>query len=136
MGRCVTQVVCVLALAAGAVSVGYAQRGNPQWAVLGERGVTDGADHDVIPVTAARGTFDAIRLAVRNHAVDFQRVVIHFANGDDQNVELRATIPAGGQSRVIDVDGANRVITSIEFWYDAKTRGRGGRALVRALGRH
>lgn len=68
--------------------------------------------------------------------MDFRRVTIHFANGDDQTVELRATIPAGGESRVIDIDGANRVIREVEFWYDAKTLGRGGRALVRVLGRH
>ena len=69
------------------------------------------------------------------HAVDFHRVVLHFGNGDDQKVELRATIPAGGSSRVIDVEGADRVIKSIEFWYDANTIGRGGKAVVRTMGR-
>ena len=86
-------------------------------------------------MTAAKGTFTAIKLQVRQRPVDFHRVVIHFANGADQKVELRNTIRAGGESRVIDIDGANRVIRSIDFWYDAKTLGRGGRAAIRVMGR-
>ena len=128
-------IVACAGLVASGGAILDAQRDNRRWESLGERTVTDRGDHDTI-VARAEGTFDAVRFAVRNHAVDFHRVVIHFANGDDQNVELRATIPAGGESRVIDVQGANRVIKSIEFWYDAKTLGRGGRALVRAMGRH
>lgn len=112
-----------------------AQRG-PRWELLGQRQVTDRADHDTIRVTAAKGNFTAVKFEVRGRAVDFHRVVIHFANGGDQNVELRNTIPAGGESRVIDIDGRDRVIRSIDFWYDAKTLGRGGRATVRVLGRN
>ena len=70
------------------------------------------------------------------HAVDFHRVVIHFRGGDDQKVEMRNTIRAGNQSREIDIDGKDRVIRSIDFWYDAKTIGRGGKATVRAMGRN
>jgi hypothetical protein len=126
-------VLVVLGLLASTFAI-QAQRA-PAWVVLGERSVTDRLDHDRIEVGAARGTFRAVRLDVSGHAVDFQKVVIHFHNGGDQNVGLKHTIAAGGSSRVIDVEGANRTITSIEFWYDAKTMGRGGRALVKAMGR-
>lgn len=105
------------------------------WALLGERTVTDRGDHDTITVSGVRGTFTAVKFEVQRHAVDFQRVVIHFGNGDDQKLDLRDTIRAGGETRVIDIEGANRVIRSIDFWYDANTIGRGGRAVVRALGR-
>ena len=111
-----------------------AARGAAGWVLLGTRTVTDRQDHDTIVVTGARGTFKAIRLEVSGHAVDFHRVVVHFANGDDQRLELRNTIPAGGQSRNIDIDGKERVIRSIDFWYDAKTIGRGGKAIVRVRG--
>jgi len=47
--------------------------------------------------------------------------------------QLRNPIPAGGESRVIDLQGGDRVIRSVEFWYDARSRGR--QAIVRALGR-
>ena len=105
------------------------------WVALGTRSVTDRADHDTIAVTAKRGDFTAIRIDVAGHAVDFQRVVVHFANGADQKLELRETIRAGGSSREIDLEGKDRVIRSIDFWYDAKTFGRGGKATVRVFGR-
>jgi len=75
--RKTTLVTLVLAVcAAGLVQ---AQRGRgQQWMVLGQRAVSDKADHDTIPVTAARGTFTAIKFEVQRHAVDFHRVVIHF----------------------------------------------------------
>ena len=129
-------ILAVLFIMVSAAWTVEAQRGRPQWVPLGSRTVTDKADHDTITVTGAKGTFTAVKFEVRQHAVDFHRVVIHFANGGDQNVELRNTIRAGGESRVIDIDGTDRVIRSIDFWYDAKTLGRGGRAVVRVLGRH
>lgn len=126
-----------VAFVIGAAALG-AQRGakGPAWVVLGSRTVTDKLDHDTIVVTGARGTFKAIKFEVRGHSVDFQRVVIHFGNGDDQKLDLRHTIPAGGSSRDIDIEGTNRVIKSIDFWYDANTIGKGGHAVVRTLGRH
>ena len=126
--------IVALCVVVGTLAV-QAQGGRGKWVRLGERVVTDKADHDVITVGAARGTFRAVRFDVIGHAVDFQRVVIHFRNGGDQNVELRHTIPAGGSSREIDIDGADRVIRAIDFWYDAKTFGRGGKATVRAMAR-
>ncbi len=134
------QLMAVVVVMAG-VLVGacatYAQGGRgPNWVLLGERVVTDRADRDTIRVTGDRGSFTAVKFEVRRRAVDFHRVVIHFANGEDQSVELRNSIRAGGETRVIDIDGGSRIITSIDFWYDAKTLGRGNSATVRSLGRH
>lgn len=131
-GMIVLMAVCGL-MTAGSAPV-HAQRAR-EWALLGERTVTDRGDHDTVVVSGVRGTFTAVKFEVQRHAVDFQRVVVHFGNGDDQKVDLRDTIRAGGETRVIDIEGANRVIRSIDFWYDANTIGRGGRAVVRALGR-
>ncbi len=103
------------------------------WDLLGSRQVSDRADHDVIKVTSARGDFRRIKFTVQRASIDFHRVVVHFGNGDDQRIELRNTIPAGGETRAIDLDGKDRVIRSIEFWYDANTI-RGRRAQVRVLG--
>lgn len=108
-------------------------RGLADWDLLGARAVNDRADHDVIAVTSARGDFRRIKFTVQRASVDFHRVVVHFGNGSDQRVEMRNTIPAGGESRAIDLEGTERVIRSIEFWYDANTI-RGRRAQVRAFG--
>jgi len=105
-----------------------------KWRFLGERAVNDKVDHDIIMVTATRGDMNALQIRVRGASVDFHRVVIVYGNGRRQEIELRHTIPARGNSRVIDLMGDDRVIKSVEFWYDANTI-RGRKAIVRLYGR-
>lgn len=121
----------LFALASAGVAIA---KSTPAWVLLGETAVTDALDHDVIPVTKAEGTFKAIRLRVFERSVQFRRVTIHFGNGTRQEVELRAVIPAGGESRVIDIAGGDRVINRIELVYDAQSLA-GHRAVVRVFGR-
>jgi hypothetical protein len=116
------------------VSAASAQSG--RWEVIGSRTVTDRADHDSVKVGSGKGNFTAIKLEVQRRAVRFRRVEIRFQNGSDQKVELRDTIAANGESRVIDVEGGDRVIRSVEFWYEAQSLTRGGQATVRVLGRN
>ncbi len=104
------------------------------WVLLGERTVTDRLDHDTIAVTADRGEFTAVKVEVRRHAVDFHRFVVTYGNGDTDVLEVRRTIPAGGETRSLDFKGGTRVIKKVDFWYDARTLG-GKRAVVRVLGR-
>ncbi len=103
------------------------------WELLGTRTVSDRTDHDSI-AARGQGTFRSIKITVQRRAVQFRDVKIHFANGDVQNVELRAVIPAGGESRVIDIEGNDRVIRNVELWYDAQTRGK--RAVVKVFGKN
>jgi hypothetical protein len=117
--------VCLMVFAASTPAAG--------WRYLGSRTVTDGQDHDTIAVTGTRGDFHRIRLAVRHAGVDFHRVVVHYGNGADEELEIRDTIPAGGSTRAIDLRGGDRVIQSVSFWYDAKTRG-GRKAVVSLYG--
>jgi hypothetical protein len=105
-----------------------------RWVLLGDRLVNDRLDHDIIPVTATRGDFNAILIRVRGASVDFHKVVIVYGNGNRQEVEMRNTIPAGGSTRVIDLQGTEIIIREVECWYDANTI-RGRKALVRVFGR-
>ncbi len=114
----------------------HAVEAKDNWVRLGERTVNDRLDHDSIGVTASRGDFEAIKLAVRGHAVRFVDVKVYFVNGRRQDVSLRTHIPAGGESRAIDLEGKERVISRVEFWYEAQSRGKGKRAVVRLFGRH
>lgn len=61
-------------------------------------------------------------------------MVVRFASGGDQEVELRGTIAAGGESRVIDLLGGDRVTRSVELWYDARSLGCRN-AVVKVYGR-
>jgi len=107
---------CALAatLAVGLATTIHAQR----WEMLGESNVDGVVDHDRIVVTAAKGSYQAIRINVEKGPIRFDRVVVHFGNGSSDPISIRAVIPAGGQTRVIDLPGEKRIIESVEFWYE------------------
>lgn len=107
----------------------------PVWKLLGTRTVNWAVDHDEIIVTGEEGDFEAIQIKVFRAPVHFRSVKVHFRNGGTQEIELREVIPAGGQSRVIDLNGAERIITRIAFWYDTARPAGGGRAVVKVYGR-
>jgi hypothetical protein len=104
-----------------------------RWEKLGERTVRLGNDTDVIVVTAKEGKFDKIKFEVKRAAVIFHDVKVHYAGGGIEDVELRGSIPAGGASRVIDLNGSDRVIEKVVFRYESKGKRRG---VVQLFGRH
>ena len=95
-----------------------AQRG--YWQSLGTAYVDGRQDHDMIRVNA-RGSFTALQLGIKGGEIDFQRVVVHFENGGQQELEVRERIPAGGKTRPIDLKGDRRRVESVEFWYSKPT---------------
>ncbi|MFQ5569887.1 MAG: hypothetical protein ACE5G0_09445 [Rhodothermales bacterium] len=105
----------------------------PGWTLLGQRTVNHRVDRDEIRVGARDGTFRRIKLLVRHRAVTFRDVKVHYANGGVQDIQLRRAIPAGGQTRNIDLGGTNRVIEKVVFFYDT-TSNRGRRAVVQLYG--
>lgn len=103
------------------------------WVKLGDRTVNHTVDRDEIRVGVRDGDFSKIKLFVRQRAVTFRDVKIHYANGDVQDVDLRRQIPAGGETRVIDLRGGERVIEKVVFWYNTRPA-RGRRAVVELYG--
>jgi hypothetical protein len=91
-------------------------RDNERWEQLGQSHVDGRNDHDRISVNR-RESFRALQLGVKGGAVEFQRVVVHFDNGADTELEIRDRIQAGGRTRSIDLPGDRRRIRSVEFWY-------------------
>ena len=118
-------------LLAGFSTAAFAQRG--RWEFLGQAHVDGQVDHDNIMVTGSRGTFRAIQIRVDYAPIEFDRVVVHFGNGSSERISIRFVIPAGGQTRVIDLPGERRVIESVEFWY-RKADWRSRRPRVRLFG--
>jgi Protein of unknown function (DUF2541) len=103
-----------------------------RWELLGQRVVNLRVDHDEILVTGFEGSFDKVKLKVLRGGIEFLDMKIHYANGGVEDVALRQLIPAGGETRVIDLRANNRVIRKVTFWY--KSPGR--RAVVQVWGEH
>lgn len=107
----------------------------PRWEKLGERNVNFRVDRDEIFVTASEGRFTALKIKVRKGAINLHKMVVHFGDGSEQEVETRNNIAAGGESRVIDLAGNRRVITKVVFVYDTKNFA-DRKAEVELWGRH
>ena len=103
--------VFVLALCTGL----SAQMG--RWEFLGEAHVDGGQDHDSIKVGKAAGGYRAIQLRISGGAINFERVIVRYGNGEKEEIPIRARIPDGGQTRVIDLPGRRRIIRSLDLWY-------------------
>jgi hypothetical protein len=91
----------------------YAQRVD----YLGDAHVDGAQDHDNIHVGRHDGRFRAIQLRVSGGAIYFERVIVHFENGGQEELVIRDRIPSGGMTRAIDLPGDRRVIQSVELWY-------------------
>jgi hypothetical protein len=93
----------------------YAQRG--RWTYLGDSHVDGSMDHDSIKVGRSDGSFRAIQLRISGGAINFERVIVRYGNGTQQEIPIRARIPDGGKTRAIDLPGDRRMIQSVDLWY-------------------
>jgi hypothetical protein len=100
------------------------------WVYLGDSNVDGSRDRDRIKVGRSDGKFRALQLRVQHAPIAFERVVVHYANGGDDELPVKYRIPAGGSTRPIDLRGNARVIESVEVWY---TRAKWGSRKPRLL---
>jgi hypothetical protein len=86
------------------------------WVLLGTAHVDGTVDHDTIHVTGADRPFHKIQLRVNGGSVEFQRVVVHFKDGTQEELPVRERVRSGGKSHAMDLPGG-RMIDSVELWY-------------------
>mgnify|MGYP001794127487 CR=1 FL=1 len=77
---------------------------------LGERHIDGHMDSDKIDVGRDNGTFRAIQFRVNGGAVNFDRIVVKYLNGETEQMSVRSEIPSGGRTRRIDPRGSRRVL--------------------------
>lgn len=105
-----------------------------RWEKLGERKVNRIADRDTIIVGRGKGGFRQVRLHVLDNSIHVERVTVIYGNGAPDDLPVRALIPAGGKTRVIDLRGGRREIRKIEMIFQSIRNGQ-GRATVEVWGR-
>ena len=88
-----------------------------RWEYLGQAHVDGREDHDRIAVNSGQ-SFRSILLEVQGGGIEFNRVVVHFENGGDHEVDVRDRVRSGGRTRAIDLPGDRRRIRSVELWYE------------------
>jgi|SRR5579864_39258 len=90
------------------------------WVYLGQAHVDGQHDHDNIEVGKAAGRYRFLQIRVKNAPIEFDRIVVHYGDGEPQVLQVRDVIRRGGKSRAIELQG-DRFVKSFELWY-AKAR--------------
>ncbi|MGE4247643.1 MAG: hypothetical protein AB7E66_16740 [Parvibaculaceae bacterium] len=93
------------------------KRREAQWQPLGCQRVGFLESKDTIRVGRREGAFRAIKLAVADSPLRLNRMRVVFGNGPAQTFDVKSVIPAGAETRAIDLDGTRRVIERIDLEY-------------------
>ncbi|MEM6686028.1 MAG: hypothetical protein AAF617_09620 [Bacteroidota bacterium] len=104
------------------------------WEKLGSKKVNYRLDKDVIRVGKHEGTFRKLKLVVSKGSLNMHRMIVHYGNGNTEEIKLKHTFSRRSDSRVIDLQGRNRIIRKITFVYDTKNTSR-RRATLHVFGR-
>lgn len=104
------------------------------WELLAEQKVNFIRDKDEIEVKS-RNEFTALKFRVEGKDVRINELKITFENGDKLEPSLDAVIPAGEESKVIELGRQGRFIQKIEFTYRSTGNLLKGRANVLVFAR-
>ena len=88
-----------------------------RWEELGCKSVGFLDNKDVIRVGRREGAFSALKLKVTEANLRLLRMRVVFGDGTPQIFDVRTLIPAGTETRPIDLDGRRRSIERIELEY-------------------
>jgi hypothetical protein len=95
------------------------------WRFIGTTHASYTADHDTLVVQGPYDQFRRLKFKETDAPLQLQRVVVHFGNGAKQELSVREHIAQGGETRAIDLNGGERHVKRIDFWYDTKGLGKG-----------
>ena len=105
--------VCLLVLASTICLPAQGQ----VWDFLGDAQISSTRNHEKIQVTRRNAVFHTSQLRVSGDAIFFDRVVVHFGDGTNEELALQGRIWPGGENRVIGLSGERRTVESVELWY-------------------
>ena len=99
----------------------YGEKGRspppPAWVEIGCQSVGFLDSKDSIRVGRREGAFRALKLQVSESKLRLQKLRVVFGDGTTQVFDVRSVIPAGAETRPIDLDGRRRVIDRIDLEY-------------------
>jgi len=114
------RICSIIALSALLVLAASIWASADDWVLLGTRTVALANDRDTIWVGEGMGTFKALKLRVVDRGVEFDHALVTFGNGRTVEAQIRSFIPAGGETRVLDLPGRERFISNIVMYYTTR----------------
>ncbi len=116
----ITLIILCSTLLVSAQTISKPKGGGGGWRILGTVQANHTADHDQILVVGNHDYFRRLKFKVMNSPLNLQRMIVRYDDGAPENIDVRANIPKGGESREIDLKGGKRKLKSVDFWYDTK----------------
>lgn len=97
---------------------------NRDWEKLAETKVNQSSlSSDEILLSEENRPFSAIKIRSKKGGINLHRCIFHYKNGEKLTVEMRNNIPAGADSRVINLPPGKPRVIKVEFWYDTRNYG-------------
>jgi len=108
------------------------------WQELGTLIVKDTVNHDDI-VLVGQAEYRSLKFKVQDGPVNILNMSVIYQNGKVDQFNLKYQVPAGGESRVIDLKTDNlktgvRKIRRVTIWYQTDSLANQGTAKVTLLG--
>jgi hypothetical protein len=103
------------------------------WELMAERSVRLVNERDIIPI-GGRKQYARLKLKVKETGIQILSMSIRLATGQVLNPPLRTYIGKNKESRVIDIPGKDRAITSVTLVYQSRPGSR-ERAIVQLYGK-
>lgn len=117
-----TAIILLLALA-GSFSQAYAQektiavvRDQAGWQKIGETTVNFQTEWEEIVFTG-KDKFTALQFRVNSEPIELLQMEVYYDNGDKQPLTISETLKFPGETRVLDLNGGDRIITKVAFEY-------------------
>jgi hypothetical protein len=91
-----------------------------EWQFLGAKTVNYGLDRDVITVGLTEDGYKRLKVVVRGGGLNMHKMEVVYGNGTKDLIPLRYHFRKRSESKIIDLEGSERIIQKIVFWYDTK----------------
>ena len=105
-----------------------------KWIKLGERTVNYTVDHSEIVFEGLNVNVSALRVKVRKGAINLHRCVVFYQDNQTHEIDVLNSIPAGQESKVMELPTPTKTINKVVLTYDTKNRAT-QKAEVEVLGR-
>jgi hypothetical protein len=131
--------VVLLVLVTMLINVSRAQKptvvvdNDPGWHKIGQITASFKMDNESI-VVYGRDEFTKIKLKVTDAPIHIDRVQLFYEEGDMEEVSVASELQAGGETRVIDLNGTNKELEKVVFTYKTLPNYQGDKATVELYG--
>lgn len=109
-------------LASWPALTGYTIKPQDKWVKLGDRTVNYTVDHSELTMDGLSSDLTAVRVKVKKGAINLHRCMVFYKGGQSEQLDVLNSIPAGQESKIIELPAPAKTVIKLVFTYDTKNR--------------